>query len=339
MQQSTLTDFTQESFWEDRINTVGAKKAYEEFVRYEETRPANYQHRLSHMFGAALYRAIGAKGLSTCNFEFESGCLHEFFRHVTEEFGTAPLVQMEKDCEKINGSAGLCQHAIGHGLLSYFGYDKKSLNEALDFCGKYFTGDPVLGCTGGVFMEYNGYVLLDSSTHPRDVGIGGWYDPCISIPEQYQRSCTWWLPRWWNEHLMTATTTRYSPETIYKKIGQLCRDLPDQSYRRECFEATGQKIASSAQWNIEKIKVLCDIATTNAAENLYCRSYAASMFITSDVRTPPPYASMLSSAPLPTQNKARELCSDLPGESRNFCNSYANNTSYIYNELPLPTTL
>ena len=333
---SAASDHTKESYWAERIHSIGAKAAYAEFDTYTKTQDASLQHKLSHVFGAALYTEVGIAGLPVCNFNFQSGCLHEFFRHVTEEYGTAPLVAMEKECEEINGLPGLCEHAIGHGLIAYFGYDKEALKQALDFCGKSFTYDPVFGCTGGVFMEYNGYTLLDSTSQPRALGPGGWYEPCTGIADRYLRSCVWWLPRWWSESFPPGTATT---ETVFKKIGELCHELPMQTYRRECFESTGQKIASTVHFDIEKIKAICNTATRGSSERLFCLSYAASMFITSDVENPPVAGAMLGSTTIKTKEKAFAVCADLPTNSKTFCEAYADNTRYVYNELALPNPL
>ena len=344
---SSYDNSIDEAYWKERVREKGGAVAYTELGDFIKTQPTKFQHRISHMFGAALFSELGLGAFYVCDFRYESGCLHEFFRQFARQFEMTPsvLVQLAHDCALANGFSGPCEHAIGHGLITYLGYNKKALNEALSICDTYFTSDLVLGCAGGVFMEYNGYVLFDEETRPREVKNDDFYEPCDGINEKYQRACTWWLPRWWNEFL-TMEPRALSLELLYKKIGGLCTNLPKQSYRRECFEAIGQKVAVITDWDSKKIKKLCALAATTSEDNLYCLSYAASMFIyVGEVHTQSAGdvalsdSVMRSDTGLETRQRAQEVCGDLSPKYKEFCTAYANNERYIYNELPLPEIL
>ncbi len=328
---SHLAEMT-EDHWRARVALAGPRSAYAEFETFVKEHP-KIQHALSHLFGGALYKEVGAAGLSVCDFAYQSGCLHEFFRQIIPDKGLDSLSEMREECERAKGR-GLCVHAMGHGVLSYLGYSKKDLVRALEICSESLPGDPMFGCSGGVFMEYNGYMLLDDSSRPKSVTMQNRYDTCIGIPTTHERSCVWWLVRWWTEHLQHAEA---DAEVRFKKIGQWCVDLPGSlaHYRRECFEHTGQAIASMG-WNIDLIKRLCVAASHSEADELFCRSYAASMFIVSDAENPPLFSVMVSDKELSTQTRARELCSDLSPAAKTFCEEYANNKRYVDNELPLP---
>lgn len=138
----------EEGYWRERVHSEGARVAYEEFKVFHRSQPINYEHRLSHLFGAALYKELGVAAISVCDFETQIGCLHEFFRQYADGHGLASLVEVEKGCEKNKDARGPCQHAIGHGVLSYYGKTKEGLVQALEMCGSSFGYDDVVGCMG-----------------------------------------------------------------------------------------------------------------------------------------------------------------------------------------------
>lgn len=327
----------EERFWRERIHLVGAGVAYEEFTTFQKSQSMNYEHRLSHLFGAALYKELDTAALSVCDFETQVGCLHEFFRQYADAHGLSSLVEMETNCEQSEDVKGPCQHAIGHGVLSYYGNTKEGLVQALEMCGASFGYTDVFGCTGGVFMEYNGYLTLDPKDRVRSPEAY-WYGACLSVPEKFQRSCVWWLPRWWSEYFMTNNISMTITES-YTKMAELCRDLPLIKYRRECFEHVGQTASGASQYDPEKTRSLCKTITLNEAEELYCLSYAASMFTNSTHESQQPYGNMIASTTLPTREKAHAVCAGLSSAKKEYCYHYADNQNYLYNELLPPPSV
>lgn len=318
--------------WRRNIRTKGAQVAMRGFEEYQRTQPVALQHRISHSFGAALYDELGEKAIGICTFEYDSGCIHEIFRQASDTYGAEALIELEKTCEREKTSDGSCTHALGHGFVAKYGYDKQSLLRALDGCSKSGEGDPVLGCAGGVFMEYNGYYLSYPSLAPRDP-TNGWYEPCMGIPTEHERACVWWLTRWWAEYMQSDPIMS---ETVFERMGDLCHELPLSRYRRECFESLGQKITIPLQWSPDKIIAECKAITQDSDEELWCRSYAAAMFINRVRNTDIPAGVMLSATSRPTQFAGREVCEGLSTERKVFCLAYANNKNYIHNELPTP---
>ncbi len=325
----------EEGFWREKVRSEGARVAYEAFKSFQRSQPINYEHRLSHLFGAALYKELGVAALSVCDFETDIGCLHEFFRQYADGHGLSSLLEVEKGCEQNKNALGPCRHAIGHGVLTYYGKTEEGLVQALEMCGSSFGYDDVLGCMGGVFMEYNGYVTLD----PKDTlqsPESNWYGACEAVPEKFRRPCVWWLPRWWSEHFTTSNEPDLTPVKSYTKMAQLCRDLPLPKYRRECFEHVGQNVSGAVKYDPEQVKLLCNTITVNAEEKLYCLSYAASIFTYSTWESYQPYGNMIASTTLPTREKARAVCAELSDAEKEYCYHYADNQNYLHNELPLP---
>ncbi len=328
----------EEGFWRELARSDGARVAYEEFKAFQRSQPINYEHRLSHLFGAALYKELGVTAISVCDFETQIGCLHEFFRQYADGHGLSSLVELEKGCEQNKDARGPCQHAIGHGVLSYYGNTKEGLVQALEMCGSSFGYTDVVGCMGGAFMEYNGYVTLDPKDTLRSPEAN-WYGACLDVPEKFQRSCAWWLPRWWGEYFMTSNDKAATAVKSYTKMAELCRNLPLPKYRRECFEHVGQNVSGAAKYDPEKVKLLCNTITVNAQEKLYCLSYAASMFTYGTWESHLPYGNMIARETLPTREKARAVCAELSSGEKEYCYHYADNQNYLHNELPLPSSV
>jgi hypothetical protein len=324
-------------FWKDRIKIRGASHASAEYRAFARAKGAILKHKLDHLYGAASYSVLGFEGITTCNYETDSGCLHEYFREAAKEFGSGALNELLKACTSVKEGSGQCIHSLGHGMLASYGYEKSDLLAALDGCTPIRAEDPLFGCDGGVFMEYNGYYLLDDVLKPRDPEIVGWYEPCEGVGAESMRSCVWWLIRWWSEY--ANDNPRYAGDDYMTMSGVLCQKLPWHRYERECFEAYGQSVAFIARWDPDTVKEACREATATEAQRLYCLSYAASMFITSDSAAPPAYGGMTSKIHLPTQDKAMAVCADLPTESRAYCEAYARNENYVNNELPLPPSV
>ena len=142
--------------WQDRINSVGGALAYEEFkeFNYGTIDSTNTRHAVAHEFGALLYQMEGLDALSVCDDAFFFGCHHAFLGEAISDHGVEAIHIMDEACnESFTDSA--CQHGIGHGLVSYYGYDRDDLDKALEQCGTLTDKGPAAGCGGGVFMEYN----------------------------------------------------------------------------------------------------------------------------------------------------------------------------------------
>lgn len=312
----------QTEHWQKYIQTLGPESAYREFARFEASIPAEDQHKYAHIFGRALYREVGLGGLGTCDARFQYGCLHEYFGHVIAEHGLDILPTVAEACKKKIEKSHPCQHGMGHGILASLGYDDVALlREALSVCNSIYTDDPINGCMGGVFMEYNLYESLGADAKPRDPEKDGWYSPCISLSGEYQRSCAWWLPQWWHEYMLLVEEPRRALPERFRKMGELCHNLPHQKYVRDCFQQIGQLTVWGTDFKTMEAALLCDVASEIQAQKLVCKAYSAYMFNYYDrgVET------------------ALSLCEELSGLDREFCETYAKKEAYTPKDIPLPT--
>lgn len=316
----------QELFWGNRIEAIGSKSAYTEFSTYAravENAHQGFGHLLAHRFGAALYANEGIGGMAVCDTSFSFGCLHELFKLAVAEYGEAPLEDMAEACRDAIGIWHPCQHAIGHGILANEGYDEASLRKALLVCEERYNDDPMNGCFGGVFMEYNLYSSVAIRQDPRAVIGGDWYAPCDSLQDIFQASCYYWLPQWWYERLH-ADGARYVAVDTFVTLGNLCRNVANSEFNRQCFQRVGQLSIFGGGHIPEKTIQVCKTLSHDSREELLCRAYAAHV---------------LSNSESSGMEQGLLMCADLEGEQKAFCDAYARLEVYTPHDLPLPPEL
>jgi hypothetical protein len=301
------------------IRESGGKDAYERMAREIDSLTPDKQHTRAHAFGAALYAVEGVRGLSVCDARYSYGCFHEFLGRAIAALGLGAVNDLNDECFSVLTTSPLsCQHGIGHGVVSYLGYTERDLIPALDICRDLPKSDPIGGCYGGVFMEYNMRTMLGENGGARAVGVNGLHEPCASFDDTYRAPCYYWQPQWWHQVFQTEHT---SEEEIFSKIGALCEEAKDDEIVRACFEGLGTITASSADFDAERSRDLCKSATDNPRNQLFCLSLAAnSLFVGGAGKT----------------GDAPAVCSDLQGDASRYCLSYASNTSNILQKAQLP---
>src|SRR3989338_2641211 len=145
--------------WSARIDSIGTARAYGEFKEAYEAQDSKFQHLAAHVMGSLLYEKEGLAGLGICDATFAFGCYHSFFGSAVSKEGIGAIKDFDRICMEKFGPWGTgCPHGIGHGILEYMGHEK--LDEALAACAHTTQKHPLLGCTSGVFMEYNFPVLI-----------------------------------------------------------------------------------------------------------------------------------------------------------------------------------
>lgn len=312
----------QVALWRERIRVKGPEAAYEDFARAEQNVQVGEQHRYAHIFGNALFAETDVRGVTVCDMRFQFGCLHEYFGHVIATHGVSVLPAMVEACREKTGITHPCEHAMGHGILANLGYDEPSLLMALQTCDSVYKEDPINGCMGGAFMEYNLYESLSLESKPRDALKDGWYSPCVSLPDEYQRSCSYWLPQWWHEYMLLVQDPSPSSDERFRRMGDLCRNLPEGGHHRDCFQQIGQLTIWDG-FDAARAVRLCRQSSESADESLYCRSYAAYMFHYYE----------------PDSHKALALCRGLSSAGASFCEQYARGAAYTPHDIPLPRGL
>jgi hypothetical protein len=269
--QSASVYGKEEAFWVSRIQAVGAEAAYVELAREVQQVDAHEQHSVAHIFGGALYRAVGSQGISVCDSRFYYGCFHEFMGHAIVERGVSVIKDIAAQCAALMGERGeACRHGIGHGILLTLGYTVDDLLKSLDLCSQLPQQESIGGCYSGVFMEYN----LPEGENPRPLVGGDYFAPCDALSD-YQDACVFSAPRWWVQ--------------LFKKQGQEradafthAADVCKQNFlvsKEICYKGLGNAAFISAGFDAIKAKSLCaviqdahmrevcNIAATRSAEN------------------------------------------------------------------------
>ena len=286
------------AYWKQEIANLGPAKAYTLFKQENAKAPALRQHFSSHVIGELLYEKLGIDGIAVCDSTFGFGCYHGFFGQAIASGGSERIAELDSACVKAYSSLGTgCQHGLGHGILEYAGYTR--LNDALALCKKTTQLVPLLGCTSGVFMEYNtplvskenGAVPTTRQLDPKDP-----HAPCPSVPAENRASCYFELGQWYR---ITLGADR-------QKLNSLCGTL-DGSDRTHCFLGLGAITVAFDGYVLPKAKAECDAFAP--ADMLSCRAGVSWSFFAN-----PPYRAQAPEAcayPDPAKEKECLSLADL----------------------------
>lgn len=301
--------------WEEQIRRDGGNRAYEQFAHAVSALSFEAKHQHAHYFGNALFHAEGAAGLSVCDARFSFGCFHEFLGQAITALGIESIPDLNDGCFKALDKSPLsCQHGIGHGALAAFGYDDEALRKALDVCRTLKRNDPIGGCYGGVFMEYNLRTMLGSAAQARAYATNP-YTPCDILDPAYITACIYWQPQWWMQEVLAGM----SEVEMFKSMGDYCHDFAKTPERtRACFEGLGNVVAQASDFDETNAREYCDAVSELSNERLLCRSIAANHFGI-DVGA----------------DAAARVCDGLPGEGRTYCLAYASNQANVAAPLEL----
>ena len=307
--------------WKDRIDTLGAAAAYDEFSLRVVGDVPGIQHQKAHTFGSALYAAEGEQGLSVCDARFSYGCFHEFLGRAIADLGLASVGVLNEGCiNSLVTSPLSCQHGIGHGVLAFLGYTYEDLVQALGVCRELPYNDAIGGCYGGAFMEYNVQTMLGDEGIVRPVEDGDFTFPCNVVSEEYQHACAFWQSQWWHQVLQADAR---DPKEIYAQMGEFCLNMTDTpELERTCFEGIGNNLVADSGQDAVRAGELCDATTNQPEQNLYCKSYAANSFFVGG-------AGFVDDAHL--------ICEGFSDEYLEYCLAYARNEANIANQIVLPS--
>lgn len=289
---SDLVVFERESL-SKALDTVSSNEVYELIKRKYLAKTTSEQHQVAHLFGEILYQKKGIDGIITCDSNFAFGCYHGFFINAILDKGLGIVPDLDKACIKRYGRLGLgCQHGIGHGLMEYFG--SKKLVQALQVCGELDWQKPLLGCAGGVFMEYNLPLNENGSSENllKPFNSSTPYGPCKEVPERFQQECFYNLGLWWNQVL----------NKDYSKMITLCTDIRQPLLKKRCLMGVGNAAATTTSLDISQTKLLCDQSSDKYAQSM-CRSGAAWVFSTTPSK----------------KELTHKLCDDLSLEQQEIC--------------------
>lgn len=258
--------------WSEEIRKFGGEKAFLDFKEAVTPLDPGVQHTQAHIFGEALFNEFGIDGVSICDNSFAFGCYHSFLGTAIKAKGLniVPLLN-EKCIEKLKTQALGCQHGIGHGIMADLGYKFKDLSSALENCDKLPVNDPIGGCKGGVFMEYNFQTMLSKDAKIRNYDINNPNYPCQDVRKEHRPACYYWQAQWWN-----TVFSGNNPEK-YTQIGLLCQKLTIAEEKEQCFLGTGNITGPIANWDVDEAINLCDTMPSHEGMVL-CRAHAANSF-------------------------------------------------------------
>lgn len=255
-------------YWSKLLGKLGPAKTYTIFKENTRSKPAGAQHVSAHIFGALLYEKVGAEGIGTCDADFAFGCYHSFFGRAIADKGQAVVTPLDQACIKKFGPLGTgCQHGIGHGLMEYYG---TKLDLALTGC-LVTQRISLLGCSSGVFMEYNFPTITGNetaNTSLRKLDPTQPYNPCPNVAAKFQKSCYYELPQWWYQVY----------EGDDRVMGRLCQDIGDSTHRENCFRGLGNTIGPRTKFDLDKGLQICQLMPSRDGQTLCLAGLSWSWF-------------------------------------------------------------
>jgi hypothetical protein len=249
------------AYWVERIKKEGGAEAYGEFKSYIEKLSWERKHVTMHIIGEALFDVLDVEGVTVCDSSVGFACFHGFFGRAVSVGGPSNIEKLDRTCVEAFGPLGTgCQHGIGHGILEYTGYER--LNEALSLCKQTTQLEPLLGCTSGVFMEYNTPLVgIGDGLVPqtREFDASDPYAPCPSVPAENQASCYFELGQWFLIVL----------QSDYERAGDVCGELSGE-LRTYCFLGVGSLTLILEDHSVERSLAVC--AQFSEDNELSCRA-------------------------------------------------------------------
>jgi hypothetical protein len=250
-----------ESGWSAIIRTEGAAQAYKEFKSQYIGDAGTGTHTAAHLFGDALYKAMGVRALQICDSAFSYGCYHQVMADLLLQNGPQQLEAVSVICsEQANDSTELpCYHGVGHGLAEYYG---ENLTAALSGCSS-FAKDVADSCAAGVFMQYDEPIVGGDGASYADVDPADLYKPCdSSLPEAFVGACYLALPA-------RLADTKLS----IQKIIEVCGSAP-LAYRNFCYQGVGIQVPGFVLYDQQKVVSVCE-TIPSVQGTLACRQEAA----------------------------------------------------------------
>lgn len=254
--------FLEKAVWKQYMQQVGPKKAYADFIRIYKPSSPSLQHEMIHIIGGLIYEIAGIEGIGICDDTYVFGCYHGFLGNAIKQGGISKIHALNSACSTATSPGG-CRHGLGHGLLAYLGTEE--LPKALEFCDTLTWQQPIGGCKGGVYMEYNFNNISHTTEHVRPLNSQP-YSPCSELPSVYQYSCFYWLPDWWDNVY----------KGNYKEMGGLCQNLEEKN-RKICFQGVGGVAARSSAFDLQKTVAKCNTMPSHNTQAL-CKKGAREVF-------------------------------------------------------------
>ncbi len=282
----------------ERLKNENPQTLYLELVsKYAKAFP-NTQHAVAHVFGKELYKSVGSIGVSVCDGSFAFGCFHGFFNAAIGKNGPKEVLEIDQMCIKKFGADNIgCQHGIGHGVAEYFG--PKKIDQSLQICKSLEWKYKLMGCSGGVFMEYLMPTLGDDN--PGSVSViplneSNPYEPCNVLDEFYRSEC------YYNLGLYYSHTTNSHIQSL-----TLCEDVINSIYKKTCLLGLGNGYFTTNGRDIKKTIEICSKAK-DIDSQLTCRAGAAWILFADQLK----------------RSESSKFCENLSDQDRRTCISEIN---------------
>jgi hypothetical protein len=239
-----------------------------DFVMHKDPSLILLGHPLAHALGYAVRStpATATKLLSECDDRYQSGCYHGILQRYFDARIGIPIAQsvLVAPCDGLRGTPEEfrlfdCLHGTGHGLMMYHMYD---VNASLKDCDRLVADWDERSCYGGVFMEYNMGVRMQSfgdgkfGMHrhampspsvvlfkPNDL-----HYPCDSTRTQYRLECYELQP----DLILPAV------KQDYRKAARVCDAAGAPEFVRACYSGLGRNASGAAAFDYDGIKKRCD---------------------------------------------------------------------------------
>lgn len=229
----------------------GALYAYQT-LRVMELPPNMDFHLLGHLVSDQIYKEKGINGMSHCTDDFRNACSHAIVVGIFSEQGIEALPKITEACRKAPGGSGaysMCFHGLGHGILSYFGYQ---MEKAVPICTKAginpFPNQEATQCISGAVME-----IITGGDHDREVWTKQHRHYLTDNPNPLSLCQSSYMPAeaaplcftYLTPYLFIAAGTNLGkPDPAYfKKALSFCETIPptQRANREACFGGFGKE--------------------------------------------------------------------------------------------------
>lgn len=273
------------------------QEAYVAFVKMNNSNDQGLQHLSAHVFGEVLYAHEGMDGFPVCGPEFGFGCYHGFMGELITQQGIQAVSKLDAACIKSHGQYGLgCFHGIGHGLVSYYGYGEKDLNNALAVCETLSWKGVYGGCADGAFMEYNLRTMqADTGGQNRVFSKSDIDAPCPGVIQQFRPSCYFNEPEWWRQVFIQEQGADI-------RLVTYCSKISSAEDRLACYRGIGYSYSQPLGFDVAKGAAFCAAFSEYPGAQLGCaEGYAWSLYANDK------------------HDEALQVCAALPATQKDTC--------------------
>lgn len=225
-------------------------------------------HLLGHEMSDLIYKDFGLDGIQICTHDLRNSCSHSIVIGAFLERGVDALKDISDVCRKAPGGIGaynMCFHGLGHGVLSYTGYN---LEETVELCAQAETSKDInneyIECVGGAVMEMMSGVNDPVVWEEQSKNYFSQTDPLAPcsmdiIPHRVKPICYVYLTPHLLEH---AGADLADPQVEhFRKVFQYCDAIPEDQLanRANCFGGLGKEfIVLAANSNVDAVEFMSD---------------------------------------------------------------------------------